>query len=326
MDGLLVIDKPIGPTSHDVVTRVRRLTGWTKVGHTGTLDPMATGVLPLVVGRATRLAQFFSASDKVYEAEVRLGWATDTYDAMGTLVNITGLKPCAAADRSGCVAPTPVAPGALAPGAASAFEWPAPDILAALIDRFRGTVMQAPPPFSAKKVEGVRAYALAREGVRVEPREALVTLHDVTVLSCEGDRLRLRMHCSAGFYVRSFAHALGLAAGPGAHLAALRRTRSGDWDLLVAVPLQAIEADPGQAQSRLVPMDRLLASLPAVVVTREGAVRTRHGNDLRPCDVVPGQAAAASGRVRVVDEDGTLLAIGERAGQPGILHPGIVVV
>jgi tRNA pseudouridine55 synthase len=298
MDGLLVIDKPAGPTSHDVVALVRRVTGWQKVGHTGTLDPMATGVLPLVVGRATRLARFFSASDKVYEAEVRLGWATDTYDATGTPATVTS--------------------------GSAVSEWPAAEVLESLLAGFRGTCLQSPPPFSARKVEGVRAYALARKGAPVEPRRTEVTLHDITVLGCEDDRLRLRVHCSAGFYVRSFAHELGLAAGPGAHLSALRRTRSGDWDLAAAASLKDLEAV--QARARLIPIDRLLTSLPTIVVTAEGAVRARHGNDLRPCHMAAGEGASVSGSVRVVDESGTLLAIGEPGARPGVLHPGVVVV
>jgi tRNA pseudouridine55 synthase len=326
MNGVLVIDKPAGPTSHDVVACVRRATGWAKVGHTGTLDPMATGVLPLVVGRATRLAQFLSATDKVYEAEVRLGWATDTYDAEGTRIESNPAE----AGSPGVEVPGPadaldsisVRTGASAPART---DWPAADDLDRILDHFRGSYVQVAPPFSAKKIDGVRAYSLAREGRPIEPKGSPVTVHEVSCIARDGDRLRLRIRCSAGFYVRSFAHELGVSLGVGAHLSALRRTKSGDFEAADAVPLELVEREGQAAVARLVPIDRLLASMPAVVVTEEGAARTRHGNDLRPEDLIS-RPDALPGRVRVVDEQGVLLAIGAPSGKPGLLHPGIVVV
>jgi tRNA pseudouridine55 synthase len=249
MDGVLIIDKPCGPTSHDVVACVRRVTGWKKVGHTGTLDPMATGVLALVVGRATRLAQFLSASDKVYEAEIRLGWATDTYDAMGR----------------------PLSYPAEAGFERNALAWPPAQRLECLLDRFRGTYLQAAPPFSAKKVDGVRAYSLARNGKPVEPKACAVTVEDITCLGQDDDRLRLRITCSAGFYVRSFAHELGVMVGGGAHLSALRRVRTGDFDVASAVSLDLVEREGPGAGRLLTPIDALLPSLPAVVVTEAAA-------------------------------------------------------
>ncbi len=299
MDGVLIIDKPEGPTSHDVVARVRRATGWTKVGHTGTLDPLATGVLPLVVGRATRLAQFLSASDKVYEAEVRLGWATDTYDAQGRPI---------AQDLEG--------------RRAGPLEG---EDLERVLDRFRGSYLQVAPPFSAKKIDGVRAYALARQGTTVAMKESPVTVYELACTGRQDDVLRLRVHCSAGFYVRSFAHELGVALGVGAHLSALRRVRSGTFEAGDAVALDLVEREGPAAAARVVPLDRLLGSMPAVVVNEEGAARVRHGNDLRPQDLTSPDEAAAE-RVRVVDERGTLLAIANRSSRPGVLHPGIVVV
>ncbi|MGE5358706.1 MAG: tRNA pseudouridine(55) synthase TruB [Bacteroidales bacterium] len=301
MDGLLVIDKPVGPTSHDVVARVRRATGWSKVGHTGTLDPLASGVLPLVVGRATRLARFFSATDKEYVAEVRLGYATDTYDALGV--------PASGGSNCGL----------------SAVCWPDATVLEAILDRFRGTYLQAPPAFSAKKIEGTRAYALARQGHAVAPGEVAVTVHELGVLECQGDRLRVRLSVSAGFYVRSFADALGRALGPGAHMTALRRVRTGEFGEAMATELAAVERAPETALSSLLPLDRLLAWMPTVVVNDEGASRTRHGNSLRPTDcirsVVPGTE-----RVRVLDERGRLLALARASGTDAFLHPDIVVV
>lgn len=293
MDGVLIVDKPAGPTSHDVVASVRRVTGWPKVGHTGTLDPMATGVLPLVVGRATRLAQFLSAADKVYEAEVRLGWATDTYDAEGRRMDITGLKPCAID-------------------------------LEAVLDRFRGSYLQTAPPFSAKKTDGVRAYSLARQGNATVARQCPVTVHELGCIARTDDRLQLRVRCSAGFYVRTFAHELGLALGVGAHLSALRRVRSGEFDAADAVGLDTLLRDVEAAASRLVPLEQLLASMPAVVVTGTGVTRTLHGNELRAEDVrsLPEPGCA---RVRVLDEQGALLAIAEPSRKGPFLHPRVVV-
>lgn len=302
MDGLLAIDKPAGPTSHDVVARVRRATGWKRVGHTGTLDPLATGVLALVVGRATRLAQFLPG-EKEYEAEITLGWATDTYDSLG---QPTGLQtPSACATRPQ---------------------------LDEVLPRFVGTYDQTPPPFSAKKIDGVRAYALARRGNGVVPKAVPVTVHEITEIEAHGNLLRLRIRCSGGFYVRSFAHDLGLALGVGAHLSALRRTAVGDVTVADAVSLASVEEDPAVAAARLTPIARLLEHLPRVVVRADAATRVRHGNDLRPgeWDAPPappqaGWSLATSRHVRVFDEAGALIAIGKRREDSGILRPAVVV-
>lgn len=299
MDGLLVVDKPAGPTSHDVVAVVRRVAGGAKVGHTGTLDPMATGVLPIVIGRATRLARFLAASDKEYEAGVRLGWATDTYDAAGS--------PVPAGDTE-----------------VRGRRWPDAASLDRALDTFRGTYLQAPPGFSAKKVDGVRAYELARKGQAVTPREVEVTVHDLSILGCDGDVLRVRIRCSAGFYVRSFAHALGQLLGPGAHLLELRRTRAGDCTAGDAVALDALQGGVEALGAALVPLSQMLPSLPGVVVTAAGAVRARHGNDLRPGDCVGGVPAWA-GHVRVFDPEGALVALAEARLDAGFLHPDVVV-
>ncbi|MCA1561053.1 MAG: tRNA pseudouridine(55) synthase TruB [Acidobacteria bacterium] len=226
MNGVLVIDKPAGPTSHDVVARVRRATAIRRVGHTGTLDPLATGVLPLVLGRATRLARLLSEADKAYDAVVRLGTATDSYDAQGQAI---------ATSRDA----VPIDPASIARGT-----------IEAALDTFRGTYLQAPPPFSAKKIGGVRAYALARRREPVQPAAVTVSVHRLDLLGVEGTRVELRVVCSAGFYVRSLAHGLGAVLGCGAHLEALRRTRSGEFGLDAAVPLDAIE------QAGLAALDR----------------------------------------------------------------------
>lgn len=308
MDGLLAIDKPTGPTSHDVVARVRRATGWTRVGHTGTLDPLATGVLPLVVGRATRLARFFSASEKEYEAEIRLGWATDTFDAEGTPVGMDGAY----------------GGGPTVSGAPDDVALPSAERIVRALDGFRGTIVQVPPRFSAKKIDGVRAYVLARTGRDVAPKGVEVVAHEIVLLSFDGERVRVRIRCSAGFYVRAFAHDLGVVLGTGAHLSELRRTRSGDVDLARAVPLAEVEALGANAATHVVPMSRLLPTLPAAVVNQEGAERARHGRDLGLPHLL--SDAPPAPWVKIVDERGDLLAVARSSSAEGmILHPGIVV-
>jgi len=295
MDGLLVVDKPAGPTSHDVVARVRRLLGERRVGHTGTLDPGATGVLPLVVGRATRLARFLTACDKTYEASVRLGVATDTYDADGTAV------------------------GERYEGA-----WPSPEEIARAVEAFRGTLVQRPPPFSAKKIEGRRSYAVARSGAHPAPASVTVTVRRLDLLDVDADRLSLRVDCSAGFYVRSLAHDLGERLGVGAHLTALRRTRSGDLGVADALPLADAERDPLAARRALIPLSRMLAGISAIVLSEEGVRRASHGLDVRAADVAEG--ALAGSPIRLLDRSGQLLGVGEATGRPGLLHPSVILV
>jgi tRNA pseudouridine55 synthase len=302
VDGLLVIDKPEGPTSHDVVARARRLLRIPGVGHTGTLDPMATGVLPLVLGKATRLARFLTSDAKRYQAEVRLGVATDTYD------------------RQGEATEEPVA-----------VTVTREDVEAALT-AFRGEITQTPPPYSAKKIGGVSAHRLARRGEAVTPAAVRVTVHHLELLDFSSDHLTLEVHCSAGFYVRSLAHDLGAALGCGAHLTALRRTASGDWTLAHAIPLADCERDVETMRARVVPMSRLLASWPAVTVNVDGERRVRHGQMLRPADLIspaPLAGAQTAGSdtegIRVLTGAGDLIAIAQPRPD-GFLHPGLVLV
>ncbi len=308
MDGVLIVDKPAGPTSHDVVALVRRAIGVSRAGHTGTLDPLATGVLPLVVGRATRLAQFLSAADKEYVADIRIGFTSETYDAEGPLAT---LGPGVEVDQR------------------DATE------LEAVLAEFRGTYWQMPPPYSAKKVGGTPAYKLARRQKSPELKPVRVTVHALEVLAAEGDALRLRVVCSTGFYVRTLAHDIGQRLGCGAYLAALRRTRAGSFTLEQAVPLQDVLGEGPDAASRLIPLNALLQDLPAVVLNEAGARRATHGNTLGPEHLHPAQKGAASfpakeaapfsGNLRLVDPSGALLGIGEwQAG--GLLHPAIVLV
>ena len=306
-DGVLVIDKPAGPTSHDIVACVRRTLGLKKVGHLGTLDPLATGVLPLVVGRATRLASLFAGASKQYDAVIRLGLITDTYDITGTVVG-------------GADAPRRDATPALG------VLQPSPETIAHTVAGFVGSYAQRPPPFSAKKIDGVRAYDLARRRQPVEVTPAQVTVEALTVLSIDGPRIRCRMVCSSGFYVRSLAHDIGGVLGCGGCLETLRRERHGPFTLQAAVPLAQIVEDRAWAVTQLMPMGSLLPGIPAVVVSDQGASRAAHGNALRVADLVPGAGLPRpnTGWVRVLDARGRLLAVADRGGDT--LQPKIVLV
>jgi len=250
MTGVLIIDKPAGITSHDVVNRVRRLLNERSVGHMGTLDPMATGVLPLVVGRMTRLAQFYTGSEKTYTGEIRFGFATDTYDAEGD----------------------PTTP-------------PNPEVkvsleqLQGLAAEFRGKIQQIPPPFSAKKIQGVPAYKLARKKQEVALAPVEIEIKEFEITSVDGDRARFIARVTSGTYMRSVAHDLGQRVGWGAHLASLRRTSVGEFDQADARPLEQVEAamQAGDPESLFVHPRRLLPGLPAVTATEEAAAMIRNG-------------------------------------------------
>lgn len=294
MDGVLVVDKPGGITSHDVVAAARRALGEPRIGHTGTLDPLATGVLPLACGRATRLVRFLAASEKEYEARVRIGVATDTYDVTGREVSRSGRRPTR-------------------------------DVLEEALKAFEGDLIQAPPPFSAKKVGGRRAYDLARRNEPVQPPPAPVSVRRIELRAWDDGAAVIGLVCSAGFYVRSLAHELGVALGTGACLEALRRTRSGDFDLSQAVTLDVLTRDPAAARAQALPLQRLLPAFPAVALTAEGRTWVSHGRELGP-----GQAAgplpAGAAWVRLFGPDGALLALGRPGAAPGSLHPSVVLI
>lgn len=309
MDGLLVVDKPEGPTSHDVVARVRRATGERRIGHTGTLDPAASGVLPLVLGRVTRLARFLSGNDKSYDASIRLGLATDTYDAQGE-------------------------------GVGRPYDGPLPSVveIEASLDAFRGTFLQQPPRYSAKKVDGQRSYRLARAAKQrirptlpglpdppdspdpPAPAPVQVTAMTIVLVGVAAGTITVHVDCSAGFYVRSLAHDLGERLGVGAHLSALRRTCSGELTLADTVPLDLLEREPESAGRFLVPPSRMLSKLPALVLTAEGVRRALHGRDLEDTGGSRGPF------VRLIDLQGELIGIAEPALTPGFLHPSVILV
>jgi tRNA pseudouridine55 synthase len=216
MNGVIIVDKPAGWTSHDVVNRMRRILGQRSVGHLGTLDPLATGVLPLVTGSLTRLAQFYTMSEKTYEGVIRFGYATDTYDADGEAV------------------------GEPHPASASLVN-PSLEQLQNLAARFRGLIEQVPPPFSAKKIHGVPAYKLARKQKEVALKPVQVEIKEFVILAVEGERATFRARVTSGTYMRSVAHEMGQLAGSGAHLESLRRTAVGEFEITQAHTLEEVE-------------------------------------------------------------------------------------
>lgn len=249
MNGILVIDKPPGMTSHDVVARVRRLLGERSVGHLGTLDPMATGVLPLVLGSMTRLAQFYLKADKRYEGSIRFGVATDTYDADGEAVG-------------------PARPVALTL-----------DEVRAAARQFVGTIAQTPPPFSAKKIAGVPAYKLARKKQPLELAQIQVTVEELEILRLDGEVATFRAHVGSGTYLRSIAHDLGEALGTGAHLASLRRTAVGEFAVDTAHTLDELQAAASGdgVEALFLHPRQILPAMPSVTATEESAAKMRHG-------------------------------------------------
>ena len=295
LEGALVIDKPQGLTSHDVIAALRRALREPRIGHTGTLDPLATGVLPVLLGRATRLARFLSNADKIYEARVRLTCETDTDDETGKpLTGPTDRR----TDRAHIEE-------ALTP--------------------FRGSLLQMPPAYSAKKIAGRRAYALARQALPPALVPVPVTVHQLELLDWQEPVATLRVACSAGFYVRALARDLGRALGTGGHLAALRREASGRFVLSDAVPLEAVLQDPEIGRRRLLAPGDALEHLPAVRVSDEELQRVRHGGDV-DLAADAGPLVEGAPHVRLVGPDGALVGIAAPGARPRTLHPVVVLM
>jgi tRNA pseudouridine55 synthase len=293
LDGVIVVDKPEGWTSHDVVSKLRRLAQTKRVGHLGTLDPIATGVLPLVIGRATRLAQFYVRSDKVYDGVVRFGWSTDTYDRAGEPTS----------EKSEVILQ--------------------PEEIERLLEKFRGEFLQTPPPVSAKKIAGRKAYELARAAVAVQLEAVPVHIYELTLLEINGAEARLRAHCSGGTYLRSIAHDLGQAMGCGAHLADLRRLASAEFEIAHARTLAQLAslAEEERLADALVPAADLLPAFPNVYVDELTATQIRQGRNFA---VSPFRSQPAARHVKAFTHQGELLAIGE-AVLPNLYHPSVVV-
>jgi tRNA pseudouridine55 synthase len=279
MNGILVIDKPEGMTSHDVVQAVRKSFRTSKVGHLGTLDPMATGVLPVSIGKATRFAQFLPAAPKVYEGQIRFGFSTTTYDREGAPTTEERQLDCAA------------------------------DEIQLAMQRFVGTVEQVPPPFSAKKIGGMPSYKFARANQPVELTPVKVDIEQFELLTLSLPFAAFRVVCSPGTYIRSLSHDLGRQLGCGAHLTALRRTRSGDFQIENAVKLEHIE------ERKLVSIDCLLSSWPRIEVSDADEVKVVHGNEIR--------GVSSGDFARIFNKKGEFIALA--SVQSGWVRPRLVL-
>lgn len=288
--GLLIVDKPIGPTSHHVVQVVRRGTRIRKVGHAGTLDPRASGVLVLCLGAATRLSEYLSTSSKRYEAVVRFGASTRTYDTEGEVVKLTGI---------------------------------APELneIEVVLPEFSGDIEQTPPPYSAVKVKGRKAYELARDGVEpvLEPRT--VVIYSLEVKAYDPPDLTLSVDCSAGTYIRSLAHDLGERVSTGAHLAALRRTKAGPFSVEDSVPFAKLEASfiTGNWGRYMLPASEALPDFPVVEIDQEGLEEVRNGHR------IPAESGSA-GLAKAIGPDGELVAVLEATEDGSQWHPRKVFV
>jgi tRNA pseudouridine55 synthase len=291
LHGVMVVDKPAGWTSHDVVARCRKLMGERSIGHLGTLDPMATGVLPLVIGRMTRLSQFYSGSTKTYEGTIRLGISTDTYDADGDIV-------------------------ATAQGVQVSLEQ-----LNSAVREFVGPLQQVPPPFSAKKIKGVPAYKLARKNVEVELKPVEVEVHAFEVRELRDADASFCCRVSSGTYVRSLAHELGQKLGCGAHLASLRRTAVAEFEIAQAHTLEKIGqcAAEGRASELMVHPRRLLPQVPAVTADDEAVGRIRTGRSVNLPEM------SRSKWVKVFAGQSDLICLASRVAGT-LFHPKVVLV
>ena len=283
--GILIVDKPVGPTSHKIVSIVRHGTSVRKVGHAGTLDPRASGVLVLCIGSATRLSEYLSISSKRYEAVIQFGSSTQTYDAEGDVVRLTGAAP---SDE---------------------------DILEVLPE-FRGEIEQIPPPYSAIKIKGQKAYDLARSGQDVELEARKITVHHLELMSYDPPNLALDIECTAGTYIRSIAHDLGERLSTGAHLASLRRTKAGPFTLDDSTSMMELEEGfiSGEWVTRIVPAKEALPDLPLIELDEEMLGEIVHGRRI-PAD------EGAVGLARAIGPDGDLVAILEAIEGGTQWHP-----
>ena len=267
MNGIVIVDKPQGWTSQDVTARLRRVFNTRRIGHGGTLDPMATGVLPVFVGRATRGVEFFEHAEKTYETVLRLGITTDTEDITGTVLTqqdafVTG------------------------------------EMLETVLARFRGEIMQVPPMYSALKVNGQKLYDLARKGKEVERQPRPITIHELTLLGMEADGIHLRVRCSKGTYIRTLCKDIGAALGCGGCMAALRRVAAGAYTIEEAVPLQTL-LDTETPEVYLRAVDTMFAQYPQITLTQKQALRCRNGNSFT--------VNLPDGTYRAYDPDGEFL-------------------
>lgn len=306
MDGIISVHKPPQITSHDVVKRIRILLAHSKVGHFGTLDPMATGLLLVAVGAATRLFPFFSKLDKTYTGEIRLGFATDTYDATGIEIS----------SRSSRI--------------------PGKKGVAQAMHDFLGDQLQLPPPFSAKKYKGRPLYRLARARQPTPLSPSRITVYSFFLDSYHAPDIRFTVRCSSGTYIRSLAHDLGQTLGCGAHLTQLERTEVGRFSLMDSQSLEEIRdlRNAGQIQGFLTPLEQLLPEFPKVILTPTGARLARNGNLVPPVHISrlvdpdctsDSDTALEVSHFRLFSPAGRFLAIARKTPEGNALHPFLVV-
>jgi tRNA pseudouridine55 synthase len=304
MDGVLVIDKPAGMTSHDVVAQTRRILHERRIGHTGTLDPFATGVLVILLGKATRLSQFMTGVDKEYEAIIRLGYSTDTGDRTGNPI----------------------------PGPSTKVHWTEPEIESAL-QSLRGNIDQVPPMYSAKKVDGKKLYELARRGETVERKPVRVCIHELAAIRPEGQLIKdnldgtfdfhARVSCSSGTYVRTLAEDFGKRLYVGAHLAELRRTRVGDLRVEQAIKLDELKIHFAEESigEVLLPPGTALSWLPSLHLSGEDVRRANHGREVNALE----RDWADGESVRIYNAGEELIAIGRYNASARSVHPQVVL-
>ena len=294
MNGVLIINKPQGWTSHDVVNKARRILQEKQIGHTGTLDPLATGVLVLCVGKATKIVRYLEADDKEYTAEMQLGSTTDTQDADGKVLETRAYSP------------------------------PSIGQLQEALNAFQGSIQQRPPAFSALKVNGVPSYRMARKGTLPEHKKRLVTVHAVRLVEYTDPIARFTVHCSKGTYVRTLCADVGERLGMGAHLISLIRTRAGRFRLEQALTLEQVaeRAAAGQAEQTLIPLSEAVSGFPALTVDDADVRRIAHGNAVSaPPGFAPEDPRAP---VRLLGHDGRLLAVAR--AREGSLRPEVVLI
>ena len=305
IDGILIIDKPENFTSHDVVARLRRILKTRRIGHTGTLDPFATGVLVMLVGKATRLAQYLDKDAKEYEAIVRFGFETDTGDRTGEL-RITNYELRDFSD----------------------------DELETVLEDFRGEIEQTPPMYSAKKIDGVKLYELARKGIEVERKAVKITNYELRITNYElpktdDSELRtqdfgLKVYCSAGTYIRTLAEDIGAKLEVGAHLAELRRTKAGKFDLSKAVTIEELEniVSENRLDNHLISMNEAVSHLPEIVLSEDEIRDTLHGKRLK----VENNELADGQNVRMIDAAENLIAVGFYVAAEKSVQPKLVLI
>jgi tRNA pseudouridine55 synthase len=306
MDGLILVDKPQNFTSHDIVLKIRNILNIKKVGHYGTLDPLATGLLLLALGKATRFFPFYSTTDKVYEGLIRLGFSTDTYDSAG--------KPTSSEEKN----------------------YPQKDNLLKSMKKFEGEILQLPPPYSAKKYKGKPLYALVREKKEFELRPSKVFIHFFQLIKYNPPLLEFKAKCSSGTYIRSLAHDLGEGLGCRAHLSELIRTDVGNFNIKESRSIGEIKglADAGKIDEFLIPFESLLPEFPKIILKERGSALVKNGNLVSPENIqkiILDESSSADispkgeGVFRMFSLEGKFLALAKKMPEKNCFHPFLVV-